>query len=323
MSEKEIKGLVLEIQRMSTEDGPGLRTTVFLKGCPLRCSWCHNPESISSRPRLQWIGSNCIMCGSCIDVCPYHSLTMTESSIEIDWKSCTACGLCVNECPTNALEILGKKWTSDQLVEELLKDEAFFEESGGGITISGGEAMMQAEFVKEVFQKLKSRGIHTTLDTCGIYQWKKMEEVLPFIDLILFDFKESNPLLHREYTGAEREIILANFKALMELKEKGVGPKELWIRTPAIPGATARTANISGIAGFLRDYQDEIDRWEICAFNNLCKDKYARLGQTWKFADSPLMKKEEMDGLVRTAVEAGFDSGKVLWTGMTAQQEKK
>ncbi|MBN2659289.1 MAG: glycyl-radical enzyme activating protein [Spirochaetales bacterium] len=320
MSEIEQSGLVLEIQRMSTEDGPGLRTTVFLKGCPLRCTWCHNPESISPQPRLQWIGSNCILCGSCIDICPDGALVLAGEKIRIDWDQCMGCGECVEECPTNALEILGKRWTSGELVEELVKDAAFFEESGGGITVSGGEAMMQADFTKAVFRKLKSRGIHTTLDTCGMYRPEKMEAILPYVDLVLFDFKESDPQLHREYTGAERDIIFSNFRALMECKEKGAGPVNLWIRTPIIPDATARVENIREIARFIIDYQDQIDRWEICAFNNLCKDKYARLGQTWRFAESPLMKKDEMDRFVRTAVEEGFDSDKVLWTGMTAQE---
>ena len=161
------EGIVLEIQRMSTEDGPGIRTTVFMKGCSLKCAWCHNPESISFKPRIQWIKTNCIGCGICIDLCRESALSFHNKDIYIDREKCTNCGNCSDECPSGAIEIIGSKWTEDKLVEEILKDRAYFEKSSGGITISGGEPGLQADFVSLLLQRLKSEGVNTASGLVG------------------------------------------------------------------------------------------------------------------------------------------------------------
>ena len=322
MNETEIKGLVLEIQRMSTEDGPGLRTTVFLKGCTLKCSWCHNPESISSSPEIHWIQSSCINCRICLETCRDGALSKINEEICINRTLCSTCGDCISECPPNALEMLGQIWGVKELAAELIKDQSYFEESGGGVTISGGEALMQAEFTEALLKELKTRGIHTALDTCGMFNTNRLLEILKLTDLVLFDLKEMDLSKHKEYTGADYKKILENFKLIADFRINISDSAELWLRTPIIPGATARVDNIKLISEFLLNgYEDAISKWELCAFNNLCKDKYTRLDMTWLFADSPLMKTDEMDELVKAAVSTGIKKDKIIWTGMTQKKE--
>jgi pyruvate formate lyase activating enzyme len=190
---REIIGLYLHTQRLSTEDGPGIRTTLFMKGCPLRCWWCHNPESLSIKPQIQWNETHCIGCETCVGMCPNGCLSMTAEGIAIDRDYCQACGTCVDACPSGAMELLGKQITPEAIFQELVKDRSFYETSGGGITISGGEPMLQASFVVEVLSIAKREGMQTAIDTCGFCSSTSFEQVLPFVDLVLFDLKEMDP----------------------------------------------------------------------------------------------------------------------------------
>jgi len=174
---------------MSTEDGPGLRTTVFFKGCSLNCLWCHNPESISPKPQIQWLGTSCIGCGICVKTCPELALEKTEKGIIINRSLCNGCGLCTEECPTIAMELLGKKWNVHDLACELIKDRAYFEPSGGGVTLSGGEAALQNDFCLSLLKELKERGIQTALDTCGQVSQSWLTSLLPYVDILLYDIK--------------------------------------------------------------------------------------------------------------------------------------
>ena len=187
---KDMWGTILEIIRMSTEDGPGIRTTVFFKGCSLNCSWCHNPESISLKPQIQWLGTSCIGCGICVETCPEKALKKTEEGITINRSLCNGCGLCTEECPTTAMELLGKKWNIHDLACELVKDRAYFEPSGGGVTLSGGEAALQNDFCLALLKELKVRGIQTALDTCGQVPQALLASLLPYVDILLYDLKE-------------------------------------------------------------------------------------------------------------------------------------
>ena len=207
-----MKATILEIQRMSTEDGPGIRTTVFFKGCSLKCAWCHNPESISQTPQTQWIGSKCIGCKTCIETCPDHALTFTEDGIIIDREVCQSCGECVEACPSTAMELLGEAWEVQQLVDEVVKDKVYFDKSDGGVTLSGGEPALQPQFATALLKKLKEKGIQTALDTCGLCSRSALEMILPFSTMVLFDIKEIDSKKHEILTGSGNEKILENLR---------------------------------------------------------------------------------------------------------------
>jgi pyruvate formate lyase activating enzyme len=318
-----LKGTVLEIQRMSTEDGPGIRTTVFMKGCPMHCLWCHNPESISSKPQIQWIGIRCIGCRTCLSACPNSGLYLSEEGMAIDREKCASCGTCTEECPSTALELIGKDWAVSDLMDELLKDSAFFAQSDGGITISGGEATLQWRFVSELLKGIKSQGFHTAIDTCGIIKPEAMDAILPFTDLVLFDLKEMDPQKHLEYTGAPLDIVLGTFREVVLRKEQQQAGIELWVRTPLIPGKTARIDNITAIGQFIGSVAgDAVSRWDLLAFNNLCKDKYTRLGMEWEFEGSALIGQEELNSLGAAARKSGVDSNIIHVTGSTRMENE-
>ena len=309
------RGLVLEIQRMSTEDGPGIRSTVFFKGCTLACDWCHNPESISPLPQLQWIGSRCIGCGECIGTCKHGALSRSRDGIAIDRNACTGCGDCARQCPGTALELMGTRWTPRALADELVKDHRYFETSGGGITLSGGEVAMQPDFAEALLRELRARGIHTAIDTCGNVRDTALARLLPLADLVLFDIKLIDPARHREATGKDNRRILENFATVCGHIARS-DRQRLWVRTPVIPDATDDDDNIRGIGAFLATFAaDSIDRWELCAFNNLCRDKYLRLGTRWKYETSPLMEAARMEALAQTAKASGVDPAIVHWSG--------
>ena len=292
--------LILNYQRMSTEDGPGLRTTLFVKGCPLQCRWCHNPESIPVKPQIEWLQVRCIGCGTCVEVCPNKVLSATENGIMINRNTCLACGKCIEECPTGALELKGKKVTVDEAFKELIKDEAYFGKDGG-VTLSGGEITMQAEEAAELLKKLKERGIGTALDTCGLTTKERLDMLFPYVDVFLYDVKIFDSEKHKEFTAVGNEVILDNFNYLAE-KVKGTD-KKIWVRTPIIPGATDSDENIRSIARFIKG---KYDRWDMCAFNNLCRDKYERLYKDWFYKTTELMTSERMDELVKIATDEGL-----------------
>jgi pyruvate formate lyase activating enzyme len=309
-------GLVLEIQRMSTEDGPGLRTTVFFKGCSLACTWCHNPESISPHPQVHWIDSRCIACKTCLETCPRDALAMTPEGISIDRSLCDGCGVCVEACPSTALEQLGRQWTLADLVHEVLKDRVYFEKSGGGITVSGGEPTLQADFVTKFLKQIRAEGIHTGLDTCGLCSPGALDKLLPYSTLVLFDIKEIDAHRHQAFTGSNNRIVLDNLMHVSRYIETHLYPEGLWIRTPLVPGATATIQNISGIGNWISQHlKGQVKRWELCSFNNLCRDKYTRLGLTWQFQDETLLDEDHINNLLATAKSSGVDPDIVHWSG--------
>lgn len=312
-------GNVIEIQRMSTEDGPGLRTTVFLKGCTLRCSWCHNPESIDPAPELFWNATACIGCRTCIDLCEASALSLDETGMAIDKDRCTGCGKCTDACPAMALAMTGTLWTPEDLVAELVKDRAFFENSeNGGITLSGGEMTMQADFCRAVLEGLGRTGIHTAIDTCGQCSTSALTKLLPHTDLVLFDLKEMDPVKHKAFTGRSNRTILENARFTAGWILAHERPESMWIRTPVIPGATSDDENISAMGQFIaNNLKRAVSRWELCTFNNLCKDKYAARGVEWKHRDADLVTTEEIYRLAELAQHSGIDPAIVHWSGST------
>jgi pyruvate formate lyase activating enzyme len=300
--------LTFNVQRFSTGDGPGIRTTVFMKGCPLKCAWCHNPEGLRESPELMWHDVRCIGHRACLSACPSRSLELTPSGIVIDRKTCDACEKCVDACPASALEVVGKRWNVDALLAEVEKDRVFYETSDGGVTISGGEPMMQHAFVGELLRCCKEKGIATALDTCGAAAWERFEEILPFVDLVLFDLKIVDDARHREITGTSNALSLGNARRI------AAAGKPIWVRTPIVPGFTDDEANIAAIGAFVRDELPTAKRWDLLAYTNLGKPKYKRLDLPYAPGDAPLLTKAEMENTCRIA--AGFFA-EARWSGAT------
>lgn len=234
-------GTVFNLQKFSINDGPGIRTTVFLKGCPLRCLWCHNPESKAGHPELFYAPAQCIGCRACETVCPHHCHTFAEEH-NYQRETCTACGLCASACVSRALEVTGQVMTVDDVIQEVLKDKIFYDNSGGGITLSGGEPFFQYDFSLALLRAAKDAGLHTAMETCGFTTEERCREIAPYVDLFLFDCKETDPIRHKEYTGVSSERILDNLFLLDALGAKII------LRCPIIPGYNDREEHLLAIA---------------------------------------------------------------------------
>lgn len=309
---------VLSIQRMSTEDGPGLRTTVFFKGCSLACRWCQNPEAMSPKLQLVWHDWKCIGAGRCDAVCPEDAIRRDGKAVAIDAGRCTLCGECADECPTTALEMLGAHWRLDDLVAEVLKDRSYYETSGGGVTVSGGEPALQPTFIASFLDRCRADGVHTALDTCGMCGAAALDALAGRADLVLYDVKEIDAERHARLTGQSNEKILANLVALGGRIRSGDTPAALWIRTPLIPGATATDANLRGIGAFIAgNLGGAVRRWELCAFNNLARDKYRRMGLAWDFNETELLTEPALRRFADVARASGVDPGIVVASGPT------
>lgn len=312
------KGFIFEIQKFSTEDGPGIRSSVFFKMCPLRCVWCHNPESISNKPELNWFSHKCIGCKTCVEACKQKALKLDKRGLHINKGKCNNCSECSDECPSTALITLGKWWELEDVYREVEKDKIYYIKSKGGITVSGGEPTQQPDFVYEFLKKCKDNDISTALDTCGYASKKIYERLLPVVDLLLLDIKEIDSAKHKEFTGIPNETILENAIWLADYVSKN--GKEMWIRTPLIPKYTATEENIRGIGNFIVNKLSNIpERWDILSFNRLCEAKYERLGQDWPLKDEPSMTKEEMENFLDIAKNTGVKN--VHWSGLTRKDE--
>ncbi len=283
------------LQQFSTEDGPGIRTTVFLKGCPLRCAWCHNPEGLRPEADLMWYDARCIGARDCLRACPEGALTLDPGGMRIDRQRCTRCAECVQACPSAALELIGQTWSPQALLDELLKDRVFFETSGGGLTFSGGEPMIQSEFLESFLPLCREAGLHIALDTCGAAAWPRYAAVLPAVDLVLFDLKVLDTARHRAATGVGNEGILENARRVAGL---GI---PMWIRTPVIPGYTADSDNIRAIAEFIHNDLPTVERWDLLAYTNLGRPKYRRLDLPYSLGDEPLLRREAIERIWQQA----------------------
>lgn len=238
-------GILFDVKRFALHDGPGIRTTAFLKGCPLSCSWCHNPESQNSKPELMFWEERCIGCGACVSACAVRAISIRDAFAETDQRACTACGECVDACARNARAIVGDLWSASRLLKEVEKDLLFYDESGGGITLSGGEPLAQAPFVVAVLTLCKEHRIHTAVDTCGYAHWEDLSAIVEMTDLFLYDVKHVNDDRHRQLTGVSNERILENLRRL-----DGEGCA-LWIRYPVIPELNDADEDVAALGEFV------------------------------------------------------------------------
>jgi pyruvate formate lyase activating enzyme len=306
-----IAGIVFNIQRYSTEDGPGIRSTVFMKGCPMRCPWCHNPEGLKPDPELVWYDVRCIGARDCLAACPSGALTLTQEGMVIARDKCDTCGACEEACPAAALEVIGKSRSMDDVAREAARDRVFYEKSGGGVTISGGEPALQDDFAVALMTRLKEEGIHLALDTCGGVGWNRLQPLVELADLVLYDLKTMDDAAHARYTGVPLQLVVDNAR---EVARSG---KAMWVRTPAIPGYTDSEDNIRGIARFIREELADIQRYDILAFNNTCDAKYRRLDMIFPLAGQPLLSEDKMSRLAGVAKEEGVVVAR--WSGATSK----
>lgn len=291
----EVKGLVFDIRRFSTHDGPGIRTTVFTKGCPLRCKWCQNPEGLEAAGQLWYFENKCIGCGACIGMCPLKAISRRSDGmkVEIDRKLCDLCGLCVEACPALAIAFDSKEMTAGEVVDELLKDKEFYG-SSGGMTLSGGDPFSQKAFTLAILKECKKHGLNTAIETCLYVDRKTLEQFSPNIDLLIADFKVFDSERHKLYTGQDNTIIKGNFAHLFKNYFEQ-DKLDILVRIPLIPGYTATEENLREIARFLYSLSPRVSV-ELINYNPLAQSKYALMNQTFIYKENPEMyKKNELE----------------------------
>jgi pyruvate formate lyase activating enzyme len=306
--------VIFSIQRFSLHDGPGIRTTVFLKGCPMHCSWCHNPEGQHPDPEIRYFPDRCIACGQCVIACPNHAHELHDGVHVFLRDRCQTSGKCVETCCSQALQLEGRRMTVPEVMDEVLRDKAFYETSGGGVTLSGGEPALSADFARSLLEECKHHNIHTAIETCGECPWTSLEALLPATDLIMMDLKEMAAEKHRISTGQSNVRILSNARQL------ALTDKKIIFRTPVVPTVNDSEEDISQIACFVRELTELRTRsrkpteeaaaitYELMAFHKLASDKYRSLGLEYAVADIDPPPKAKMSVLLDVAKRCGVQA---------------
>ena len=265
---------VFDLQRFALHDGPGIRTTIFLKGCPLDCIWCHNPESKKSSPQLGFLEKKCTYCGKCQHICLHGVHEIRDGQHLIHFAECKQCGKCVQACVNDALKIFGIRRSPEELLEIVMKDRDFYERSGGGLTVSGGEPMLQFPALKELLKMAKEKGLHVCLDTSGQAPLEKYKEIAEYVDLFLFDYKLTDPAKHKKYTGVDNHLILKNLDWLC------THDSDVFLRCPIIPGINDNEEHYKAIAALSRKYEN-IRQVNLMTYHDMAKGKASQIGETY------------------------------------------
>jgi len=297
---------VTNIQKFSIHDGDGIRTSVFFKGCPLRCEWCHNPETQRYEREIQYDHDKCTGCGACVEACPNQAILLKDGKAATDREACTLCGRCENFCPAGIRETVGREYTVKSLVKELMKDQIFYEDSGGGVTLSGGEAMaVDMDYLLAVAKELKRQDVSLTIDTCGYVPYEKFQAILPYVDTFLYDVKVMDPEIHRRYIGADNKLILEN---LIRLARDGA---RIYIRIPVIKEVNGNEKNMKETIAFLKEHDIHPPQINLLPYHDTGSGKYPKLDMEYKGTDLHAPEKAEMEGFVRLFQEAGFANTKI------------
>lgn len=297
---------ITNIQKFSIHDGDGIRTSVFFKGCPLKCEWCHNPETQRFEREMQFDQGKCVGCGACAKACPSHALVMRDGKPVLNKEVCTLCGKCENFCPEGLREIIGREYMVKELVKELLKDQMFYEESGGGVTLSGGEVMaMDMDYILALAKELKRQDINLTIDTCGYAPYEKFQAVLPYVDTFLYDVKVMDPELHKEYMGVDNELILEN---LIRLSGDGA---RVYIRIPTIKEVNGNEKNMKETIAFLKRHDIHPPQINLLPYHDTGSGKYLKLDMEYKGKDLHAPDKAKMEELRKLFIDAGFQNTKI------------
>lgn len=296
-----MRGVVFDIQHYAVYDGPGIRTLVFFKGCPLRCAWCHNPESWRRDPEMGYLAGKCVGCGQCVDACPQQALSLCDDHVKRDGARCTVCGACAQACPQQAMEKIGWEASPEEIVAAVVKDKPFYDNSGGGVTFSGGEPTGQRDFFFALLAQLRVEGIHIALETCGCFSAELIDKLSRLVDLFLFDIKVASSVEHRRWMGLGNELIRDNFISLL----KRVGSERILPRIPLIPTVNDDTASVDAIIALLHraGYQGEV---HLMPYNRLAKTKWEKIGRGDDYRDFGELSEETLTRLTGLFEQAGF-----------------
>ena len=293
-------GVIFDIQRYSIHDGPGIRTVIFLKGCFLKCLWCSNPESQDIKKEIAVYPKKCIRCSNCIKVCPVNAIKLNENSVEIDRSKCIRCGKCTQVCSSTALRLIGRDMYVEEVLNEVMKDEVIYRKSGGGVTFSGGEPLMQLNFLKNLLIASKKEGLHTAIETSGFSSWQKIKKVINYLDLIFFDIKHIDPERHKQMTGVTNKLILDNARRIAKIDKL-----KLIIRIPFIPQYNNSENEIREIFKFAKGIK--INDIHILPYHHLGKSKYINIGKEYKIKNISLPKKNDLEPFLEMGKNMGLN----------------